>query len=87
LGGNGSHGGTRDLQRFEILEQTCNKTMRMKTTIGDGTSVAEWLHAVAEIANSLSSTMERLGEITAKGCFVIGRAEIEAWSEDSLKVD
>lgn len=40
-------------------------TMRMKTFIGGGTEVAEWLRAVAELAETLLPAMEKFGVATA----------------------
>ena len=40
-------------------------TMRMKTFIGGGTEVREWLRAVAELADSLLPAMEKFGVATA----------------------
>ena len=40
-------------------------TMRMKTFIGGGTEVGEWLRAVAELADTLLPAMEKFGVATA----------------------
>jgi len=40
-------------------------TMRMKTFIGGGTEVGEWLRGVAELADTLLPTMEKFGVATA----------------------
>ena len=40
-------------------------TMRMRTFIGGGTEVGEWLRAVAELADSLLPAMEKFGVATA----------------------
>jgi SAM-dependent methyltransferase len=40
-------------------------TMRMKTFVGGGTEVGEWLRAVAELAETLLPAMEKFGVATA----------------------
>jgi hypothetical protein len=40
-------------------------TMRMRTFIGGGTEVGEWLRAVAELAGTLLPAMEKFGVATA----------------------
>ena len=40
-------------------------TMRMKTFIGGGTEVGEWLRAVAQLADTLLPAMEKFGVATA----------------------
>jgi hypothetical protein len=39
--------------------------MRMKTFIGGGTEVADWMRAVAELAETLPPAMEKFGVATA----------------------
>lgn len=60
--------------------------MRMPAVIGDATSAAEWLRAVAELAILLALTMELQGVATAaviRGDTLAGRViqEVEAGGE------
>ena len=50
-------------------------TMRMKTFIGGGTEVGEWLRAVAELADTLLPAMEKFGVATAAEVDVATLAE------------
>ena len=50
-------------------------TMRMKTFIGGGTKVEEWLRAVAELAETLLPAMEKFGVATAAEVDVATLAE------------
>jgi hypothetical protein len=50
-------------------------TMRMKSFIGGGTEVGEWLRAVAELADTLLPAMEKFGVATAAEVDVATLAE------------
>ena len=50
-------------------------TMRMRTFIGGGTEVGEWLRAVAELADTLLPVMEKFGVATAAEVDVATLAE------------
>jgi hypothetical protein len=50
-------------------------TMRMKTFIGGGTEIGEWLQAVAELAGTLLPAMEKFGVATAAEVDVATLAE------------